>query len=72
MRFAPLPPACVNTPPAQSAGPLPSSKTAKARTVVVCTPLLARPLPSADQPAPSHFATCWQELPPALVKRPPA
>jgi hypothetical protein len=58
--------AAAKLPPAKSAGPLPSSKTAKASTEAFI------PLPSADQLEPSHRAMRLASTPPALVKPPPA
>src|SRR5688572_17073353 len=68
MRFAARPPALVKSPPATSAGPLPSSWTASASTEADAF----IPLPSADQAFPSHCAMQLAGTPPALANAPPA
>ena len=55
-----------NSPPANSAGPLPSSQLASARTRSLVPP------PSADQAVPLHFAILRTAWFPAVVKLPPA
>src|SRR5829696_2400394 len=69
MRGARIPLARMKSPPAYNAGPLPSSKTVRERTVP-STPLPGAP--KADQLVPSHLAIFGAEKPPAVVKRPPA
>src|SRR5262245_56304890 len=59
-------PANVNSPPAYSVVPVPSSNDESARA------LWLSPLPSQDHPAPSHFANPCALFPPALEKLPPA
>src|SRR5262245_65072939 len=66
MRFTGPPPAAVKRPPAKSAGPLPSSNTAKVSTSLFI------PLPRAAQLEPSHLAIRLIATPPALVNFPPA
>ena len=68
MLLAGAPPAVVNLPAAKSASPPPSSKTVRASTPTG-TPVI--PLPTADQPEPSHLAMLLAATPPAVVNCPP-
>src|SRR5262245_58833009 len=65
MRRAGAPPALLRKPPANSAGPRPSSKTPRAWTPPA-------PLPSGDQLVPFHLATPDAATLPARVKPPAA
>src|ERR1043165_9137277 len=71
--FADTPPAVANEPATYSAGPLPSSKTVKARTEA--TPAIGSgpsgPPARADQVDPFHFAMSSVGTPPAIAKSPP-
>src|SRR6185295_12945444 len=63
---AETPPAVLKAPPANSAGPEPSTNPLSVWT----SPSI--PLPSADQVVPFQRAMCAAEAPPAVVKLPPA
>src|SRR5262249_21904446 len=69
--LAACPPAVENAPPAYSAGPEPSSNTARQRTPSP-TGGAGIPLPKGDQWVPSHFATLFARAEPAEQKTPAA
>src|SRR5689334_8142729 len=62
MLLAGMPPALVNIPPTNNAGPLPSSWTASAQTAPFVPP------PTADQLVPSHLARPCVVTPPEFRK----
>src|SRR5690606_27732421 len=66
-RSAAAPPAALNAPPAKSAGPLPSSNSARAAV----QPFVPVSPPSADQTAPSQRAIFLTMVEPAPTKKPP-
>src|SRR5260370_27850670 len=69
MLLAVTSPATLKMPPAYSAGPVPSSNTARANNNA-CGLLI--PLPSEAHTAPSHLAILAASVPPAILQNPPA